>query len=143
MISENLCHSSKAWTKEYDLKNNLIEEWGEQHDDCSFKYDNLPGYQYVDITYDTFKYVRKTEKSAAIKVKKGYKICRFAQFPEGKAIMPSVLEELLKSRKATKKLMAKETDPFMKNILDKRQLSIKLTANSLYGQCGARTSTFL
>ena len=56
--------------------------------------------------------------------------------------MPSVLEELLKSRKATKKLMAKETDPFMKNILDKRQLSIKLTANSLYGQCGARTSTF-
>ena len=38
--------------------------------------------------------------------------------------------------------MAKETDPFMKNILDKRQLSIKLTANSLYGQCGARTSTF-
>ena len=38
MISENLCHSSKTWTKEYDLKNNLIEEWGEQHDDCSFKY---------------------------------------------------------------------------------------------------------
>lgn len=30
----------------------------------------------------------------------------------------------------------------MKNILDKRQLSYKLTANSLYGQCGARTSTF-
>ena len=38
--------------------------------------------------------------------------------------------------------MGKETDPFMKNILDKRQLSIKLTANSLYGQCGAKTSTF-
>ena len=38
--------------------------------------------------------------------------------------------------------MAKETDPFMKNILDKRQLSIKVTANSLYGQCGAKTSTF-
>jgi len=142
MISENLCHSSKVWTKEYDLYNNLIEECGEKNDEGNFKYDNLPGYQYVDITYDTFKYVRKTEKAAAIKVKKGYKICRFAQFPEGKAIMPSVLEELLKSRKATKKLMAKETDPFMKNILDKRQLSIKLTANSLYGQCGARTSTF-
>ena len=30
----------------------------------------------------------------------------------------------------------------MKNILDKRQLSYKLTANSLYGQCGAKTSTF-
>ena len=30
----------------------------------------------------------------------------------------------------------------MKNILDKRQLSIKITANSLYGQTGAKTSTF-
>ena len=142
MISENLCHSSKVWTKEYDLYNNLIEETGETDEEGKYIYDNLDGYSYVDITYDTFKYVRKTEKAAAIKIKKGYKICRFAQYPDKKAIMPSVLEELLKSRKATKKLMAKETDPFMKNILDKRQLSIKLTANSLYGQCGARTSTF-
>jgi DNA polymerase elongation subunit (family B) len=38
--------------------------------------------------------------------------------------------------------MKKESDPFMKNILDKRQLSIKVTANSLYGQTGAKTSTF-
>ena len=30
----------------------------------------------------------------------------------------------------------------MQNILDKRQLGYKVTANSLYGQCGARTSTF-
>ena len=30
----------------------------------------------------------------------------------------------------------------MENILDKRQLGYKVTANSLYGQCGARTSTF-
>ena len=30
----------------------------------------------------------------------------------------------------------------MKNVLDKRQLSIKVTANSMYGQTGARTSTF-
>ena len=55
---------------------------------------------------------------------------RFAQYPdEQKAIMPSVLSELLKNRSATKKLMKKAT-PFMKNVLDKRQLSIKLTANS-------------
>ena len=30
----------------------------------------------------------------------------------------------------------------MANVYDKRQLSIKLTANSLYGQTGAKTSTF-
>ena len=35
-----------------------------------------------------------------------------------------------------------QTDDFMKNVLDKRQLGYKVTANSLYGQCGAKTSTF-
>ncbi len=72
----------------------------------------------------------------------GTKVCRYAQFPEGKAIMPSILEELLASRKATRKMIPQQKDEFMKNILDKRQLSYKLTANSLYGQCGAKTSTF-
>ena len=56
--------------------------------------------------------------------------------------MPSILEELLKASKDTKKKMKNENDDFMKNILDKRQLSYKVTANSLYGQCGAKTSTF-
>ena len=137
MISENLCHSSKVWTKEYDLNDTLIKETGDQ------TYDNLEDYEYVDVQYDTFKYVRKTAKSAAVKVKTGYKICRFAQYPNSeKAIMPAVLSELLAARKATKKLKAKEENPFMANVYDKRQLSIKLTANSLYGQTGATTSTF-
>ena len=30
----------------------------------------------------------------------------------------------------------------MKNVFDKRQLGYKVTANSLYGQCGAKTSSF-
>ena len=142
MISENLCHSSKVWTKEYDLTGNLIEQTGVERDNGEFLYDNLPNYSYVDVTYDTYKYERKTPKSAAQKIKTGTKTCRFAKADDGMAIMPSVLQELLQSRKTTKKQMAKETDPFMKNILDKRQLSIKLTANSLYGQCGAKTSAF-
>jgi len=96
----------------------------------------------VNITYDTFKYVRKSPKAAAEKVKSGTKICRFAQFPEGKAIMPSILEELLMARKSTRKLIPQQSDEFMKNVLDKRQLGYKVTANSLYGQCGAKTSTF-
>ena len=142
MISENLCHSSKVWTKEFDLDDMLIKETGEVDKTGKFKYDNLPGYKYVDVTYDTYGRVKRGDFWTRGE-KKGYKICRFAQYPNNKkAVMPSVLEELLASRKATKKQMAKETDPFMKNILDKRQLSIKLTANSLYGQTGAKTSTF-
>ena len=142
MISENLSHDSKVWTREYDLNGSMINEWGEKDENGNFIYDNLPGYEYVNITYDTFKYVRKTPKSAAEKIKSGTKTCRFAQFPEGKAIMPSILEELLIARKTTRKLIPQETDEFMKNVLDKRQLGYKVTANSLYGQCGAKTSTF-
>jgi DNA polymerase elongation subunit (family B) len=142
MISENLSHDSKVWTKEYDLKGKLIHTVGEEDDDGNFIYDNLPDYEYVNITYDTFKYVRSRPTAAAEKVKAGYKICRFAQFKQGRAIMPSILEELLAARKATRKLIPQQTDDFMKNVLDKRQLGYKVTANSLYGQCGARTSSF-
>ena len=142
MISENLSHDSKVWTKEYDLSNNLIHSTGEKDSDEKFIYDNLPNYTYVDVKYDTYEYLRKTPKAAEKKTVVGYKICRFAQFAKGKAIMPAILEDLLSARKATKKLIAKEEDPFKQNIYDKRQLSIKVTANSLYGQCGARTSAF-
>ena len=141
MISENLSHDSKVWTKEYDLDKNLIKETGEKDDKGNFMYDNLPNYEYVDVEYDTFKWV-KNARGKSEKVHSGTKVCRFAQFPEGRAIMPSILEELLASRKATRKLIPQQSDDFMKNILDKRQLSYKLTANSLYGQCGAKTSTF-
>ncbi len=143
MISENLSHDSKVWTKEYDLNGKLIKTTGETDANGNFIYDNLEGYEYVDITYDVYDYFRKTPSSAAEKKKIGYKVCRWAQFPNGqKGIMPSILEELLAARKATRKLIPQQQDDFMKNILDKRQLSYKITANSLYGQCGARTSTF-
>jgi DNA polymerase elongation subunit (family B) len=56
--------------------------------------------------------------------------------------MPSILKELLKARKDTRKLIPLEKDEFMKQVLDQRQLGYKVTANSLYGQCGAKTSTF-
>lgn len=142
MLSENLSHDSKVWTKEYDLAGNLIGTTGKMDSSGQFVYDNLDGYEYVDVTYDTFRYIRKNPKASAEKVKCGYKICRFAQFPEGRAIMPSILEELLNARKTTRKLIPLQTDEFMKNVLDKRQLAYKVTANSLYGQCGAKTSTF-
>jgi DNA polymerase elongation subunit (family B) len=147
MISENLSHDSKVWTREYDLAGNLVEEWGEKDEAGNYVYDNLPGYEYVDVNYDTYRYHRKHPKAAAEKIKCGHKMCRFAQpvkneSGDGEAIMPSILKELLKARKDTRKLIPLQTDEFMKNVLDQRQLGYKVTANSLYGQCGAKTSTF-
>jgi DNA polymerase elongation subunit (family B) len=147
MLSENLCPSSKVWTTIFDLAGNLILETGEKDKTGKYIYDNLPEYEYVDIKFDTYRYIRKTPKSKAEKVKSGYKMCRFAQplikdGQEEKAIMPAILQELLKARKDTRKLIPQMPDEFMKNVLEKRQLAYKVTANSLYGQLGAKTSTF-
>jgi DNA polymerase elongation subunit (family B) len=143
MISQNYSHDSKVWTKEYDLNGTLVKVTGERDVSGKFIYDNLPGYQYIDIEFDTYRIVRKTPTSRAEKIVSGKKICRWAQLPDDqKSIMPAILEELLKARKSTRKKIKTESDPFMQNILDKRQLGYKVTANSLYGQCGARTSTF-
>lgn len=143
MISQNLSHDSKVWTKEYNAQGALVQETGKKNKKGEFMYDNLPGYEYIDITFDTFKYRSPKAGAKAVKTKVGHKVVRWAQFPSGqKAIMPAILEELLRARSDTRKLIKTVSDPFIQNILDKRQLGYKVTANSLYGQCGAKTSTF-
>ena len=145
MISQNYCHSSKVWAKEYDLNGKLVKEEGEKDRAGNYIYYGLPNYQYVEVEFDTFEWRRNPERPAAkaVKTKVGKRVVCWAQLPnDEKSVMPSILMELLKAREDTKKKAKKAGDPFMANILDKRQLAYKVTANSLYGQCGARTSTF-
>jgi DNA polymerase elongation subunit (family B) len=147
MISQNYCHSSKVWAKEYDLEGNLLKEEGEKDATGKYVYYGLAGYDYVEIEFDTFEWRRNPANPAAKakKTKVGKRVVCWAQLPNGeKSVMPSILMELLKAREETKKKAKKaaKEDPFMANILDKRQLAYKVSANSIYGQCGARTSTF-
>mgnify|MGYP006097067049 CR=1 FL=1 len=68
------------------------------------KYDNIPGYKYVNITYDLFKGKGDAKK------KIGEQTCRFAQFPNGeKGLLPRILQKLLKQRKATRKKITWKT----------------------------------
>jgi DNA polymerase delta subunit 1 len=59
---------------------------------------------------------------------------------DNKGIIPSLLQDLLKARKAAKKEMAKATDPFKKAVYNGKQLALKITANSVYGYTGAKYS---
>ena len=76
----------------------------------------------------------------------------------GKGIIPTLLEDLLKARKDTRKIIAKNEDKIdelkkvfnpqteeeikkleaMNQVLDKRQLSYKVSANSMYGAMGVK-----
>ena len=51
-------------------------------------------------------------------------------------ILPTVLKELLGNRYKVKGQMKIETDDVIKAILDKKQLALKVTANSIYGLTG-------
>ena len=158
MISENLSHDCL-----------VMDE----------KYNNLPGVEYLDISYDVYEVIENK------KTKVGEKVCRFMQPPNGeKGVIPRILMKLLKARKDTRKKMEYKTvvttdgnemigllsedddtiklkrvdgtsdailknmvastrdtyDEFEQAVLDGLQLAYKVTANSLYGQIGAKTS---
>jgi len=98
------------------------------------------GLSYLDRTYDNFEWIDPKTKSKG-KRKCGMTTVRFVQYPDGrKGLIPRILMGLLASRKATKKLMDAEPDLFKKALYDGLQLAYKVTANSVYGQIGARTS---
>ena len=96
------------------------------------QYMNLPDYEYKSITFKnndgsstTCMYAKKKDPT--------YDSKKFG-------ILPQILMNLLGERKATRKLMETEKDPFVQSIMDGKQLALKVTANSLYGQLGAKTS---
>lgn len=151
----NLSPNSKVWTKLYNLKGELIrindihitEKNRKYLEASTLKYDNLPEYEYIETEFDHFETVQRYTANGNLgrkeKVKCGKKVCRWAQFPNGQeGIVPCIIGDLLKARKETRKKAESESDPFLANVLDKRQLGYKVTANSLYGQMGSSVSTF-
>jgi len=52
-------------------------------------------------------------------------------------VLSGILQSLWKNRKVTKKEMNATTDPFLKTVLNAKQLAIKVSMNSIYGFTGA------
>lgn len=53
-------------------------------------------------------------------------------------VIPTIIQNLLASRKETKIALENETDPQQKVVLDKKQIAYKVSANSMYGAMGVR-----
>ena len=106
---------------------------------------------YHEIKYDNWIYKGKGSGDTIEKIineEEPIKTCQFLTKDfmernnmEPKGIIPSVLDHLLSARSATKKRMKNEPNEFKKKVLDGLQLAYKVTANSVYGQLGAKTST--
>jgi DNA polymerase delta subunit 1 len=61
----------------------------------------------------------------------------FVKDTKRKGILPTILYELISARKKAKADLKKETDPFKRDVLNGRQLALKISANSVYGFTGA------
>ena len=77
--------------------------------------------------YSTFDWEDVDEKTKTV-TKHSFK---YVQSSGG--ILPKLLAELTVARSNYKKLMAKATDPFEKEIYNKSQLAVKVSMNSMYG----------
>jgi DNA polymerase elongation subunit (family B) len=132
IISENISHDTHVSTTIHDKAGAYVGI-----EEGSAQYDNLPGREYVDITFDILRKAPGDMRKHPETFPDGTKTARYVQGTQG--TIPRILQQLLASRKATRKLAEKETDEFRKALLDAQQLAYKLTANSLYGQLGSGT----
>lgn len=94
-------------------------------------------HKYNVIEWDGFEDEENDEDGKSSKTKnkriKHYKYV-FAKSPLG--VVPRMLQRLLAERSAVKAALRNESDPVKRAVLDKRQLAIKTSANSVYGFYG-------
>ena len=109
--------------------------------------DNPDNYQWLSniphniISYDDYIYEMKGKTLHKTKTDT-ITTCYFSK-PKNKikGIIPTILETLLNERKKTRGKIKETNDEDKKKVLDGLQLAYKVTANSVYGQMGAKTSS--
>uniref|UniRef100_A0A6C0CZ43 DNA-directed DNA polymerase n=1 Tax=viral metagenome TaxID=1070528 RepID=A0A6C0CZ43_9ZZZZ len=137
IIEENLSPETLVEDKEYIDK---LKKENRLNDVCNIiEYDN---YETILVGKTYKKIINKDKPIETCYFIKNKRIKdRGVIIPESMGIIPTVLKDLLDERKNTKKKMALEPDEFKRKILDGLQSAYKVTANSVYGQLGAKTST--
>jgi DNA polymerase elongation subunit (family B) len=129
MIAYNLSPDTLVYVKTFSASGKKIHQEGSDGSDLVAK-----GYNIDEVSYDTF----DNEKNPSGRI-----TCGFVQpnsDPRTVGVLPLTLDILLKKRKETRKLMEKTEDDAQKSVLNGLQLAYKVVANSVYGQCGSRTS---
>jgi DNA polymerase elongation subunit (family B) len=134
MISYNLSPDTFICERGFDADGNKTYHDGLSQSEAAVLKEK--GYVLEDIEYDN-----KDEKGTVI----GNTICTFVQptdNPMTRGVLPLTLDILLKKRKEFKEKMEDSTnyDESQRSVFNGLQLAYKVVANSVYGQCGSRTS---
>ena len=126
MIAYNLSPDTLVYVKKYNTDGKRTYQWPTEVPMTDFKID--------EISYD-----ERDDEGKPV----GRVICGFAQPCEdgtNTGLLPLTLDILLKKRKETRKKMEQTEDDAQKSVLNGLQLAYKVVANSVYGQCGSKTS---
>lgn len=129
MIAYNLSPDTLVYVKTFSAAGKKLKHEGPDGVDLIAQ-----GFKIDEVSYDTF---------GEDKTPNGRITCGFVQpntDPRTVGVLPLTLDLLLKKRKETRKLMEKTEDDAQKSVLNGLQLAYKVVANSVYGQCGSRTS---
>lgn len=146
MCAYNMCYSTYVATPdmlEYVRKNNIPHhtiEWTTEPDDD----EDLSG-KVIQHKHTFVQPFHSVHDENDIKVTPELQKMREEQSREGgvQGLLGTILMNLWQGRKATKKLMKAEKDPFKYAVLDGKQLAQKVTMNSMYGFTGAESSGML
>ena len=134
MISYNLSPDTFICERGFDMEGNKTYHDGLSQTEIAALKEK--GYVLEEIEYDN-----KDEKGTIT----GKTICTFVQptnNPMTKGVLPLTLDILLKKRKEFKEKMedSNNYDESQRSVFNGLQLAYKVVANSVYGQCGSRTS---
>ena len=125
MIAYNLSPDTLVYVKNYDTNGRLLNP------ECVKNYKD---YQIDEVGYDI-----KNDAGEVV----GRQVCGYVQPTDNLqtiGLLPLTLDLLLKKRKETRKRMETTEDDAQKAVLNGLQLAYKVVANSVYGQCGSKTS---
>jgi len=116
MQAYNLCFSTCEWNKDKPMICASLQDFDEDGLENRWKYQ-----------HEVMEYGEKSMKTVSVS---------FVDEKVRKGVLPSLLDDLLGARKATKKLMKAAETPFEKMIYNQLQLAYKVSCNSIYGFCG-------
>ena len=136
MIAYNLSPDTFVSMRVFDSEGQMIKNQCEGFNREAMDKLEEAGYVLEDIEYDT----KDSEGNI-----EGKTVCTFVQKKEGNdmttGILPKTLDILLKQRKVFKEKMEDtQYDDAQRSVFNGLQLAYKVVANSVYGQCGSRTS---